>query len=141
MDDNQPQEWKWKRKRTIAGYFLVGIICGIDNMAIFASLYPYLTDVIKPGRPIVYYAVVFGAFNTSSTITGLIAGRLVDRTRKMKMYINIVLICLFIGNIVYLFPYSVAFTIVGRAIAGVGDAFLIVLQLVHQTLTVGVGKV
>ena len=124
MDDNQLQEWKLKRKRTIAGYFLVGIICGIDNIAIFSSLYPYLTDVIKAERPILYYAVVLGAFNMSSTITGLIAGRLVDRTRKMKMYVNIVLICQFIGNILYLFPYSVAFTIVGRVIAGVGDTFL-----------------
>ena len=124
MDDNQPQEWKLKRKRTIAGYFLVGIICGMDNIVIFSTLYPYLTDVIKAERPILYYAVVLGAFYMSSTIIGLIAGRLVDKTRKMKIYINIVLICQFIGNILYTFPYSVAFTIVGRAFSGVGDTFL-----------------
>ena len=123
MDAEQLQRWKWKRKRTITGYFIVGVVCGVDYSAIFATVYLYLTDVVKPQRPLLYYAVVFGAFNISSTITGVIAGQLVDKTRKMKMYINIVLICQFIGNIVYLFSDSVSFTIVGRAIAGVGDAF------------------
>ena len=123
IDDEQLQNWEWKRKRTIAGYLLVGIICGIDDSAVFTTLYMYLTDVIKTERPILSYAVVLCAFNISSILTGLIARWLVDKTRKMKMYTNIVLISLLIGNVVYLLPYSVYFTIVGRAITGFGDTF------------------
>jgi len=130
MDYSEPissEKWtKWKRKRklTMIGFVIVGTIVGIDYSVVLTTLYLYLQDVIETPHAKVYYGVIIGVFGLSSTIAGLISGRLVDKTRKIRLYLNVVVVFQIIGSFMYSIPYSVIFPLLGRALVGIGDPFV-----------------
>ena len=120
---NMLREWKKKRRITMFGYLIIGSIVGIDYSVILSTLYIYLCDVIHTPYPNLCYGAVVTLFNISSTLSGAISGRWVDKTRKIKRYINVILVLQIAGNLMYAIPYSVAFPIIGRILAGISDPF------------------
>ena len=90
---------------------------------ILSTVYMYLRDVIGTDYPNLCYGLIITLFNLSSTISGPICGRWVDRTRKIKTYLNVILTLQLCGNLLYAIPYSVVFPIVGRVLAGISDPF------------------
>lgn len=116
-------QWKKKRSRTLVAFIIIGAIVGIDYSIVLSTLYVYLKDMIQSDKPKVYYGVIIAIFNISSTIFGVLSGWLVDKSRRIRLYINIVFIIQIIGSLLYTIPFSVAFPIIGRLLAGVADPF------------------
>ena len=117
-------EWKKQRKLTLIGFFLNNIICGIDLSITLSTLLPYLTDNIKTKHPDMYFAFITTAFPFSSAVFGILSGRYVDSTRRMKIFANVTLIFQIAGNLLYLVSLSPIFPLIGRFLAGAGPAFV-----------------
>ena len=83
----------------------------------------YLRDLIGTPYPNLCYGLIITLFNLSSTFFGVVSGRWVDNTRRIRTYINVILLLQVFGNLMYAVPYSVAFPIVGRVLAGISDPF------------------
>ncbi|XP_057306268.1 uncharacterized protein LOC130644586 [Hydractinia symbiolongicarpus] len=115
--------WKKKRRRTVGAYLLCGAIVGVDYSVVFATLYPYLTDLVKTDKPKLYYGLTIASFCLCSTILGPPAGRFIDKTRKMKLYTNFVLVAQIIGNLLYAIHFHPIYLVIGRFIAGIANTF------------------
>ena len=124
--DLTPEKWaKWRRKRknTVYGFLIICVVGGMDYSIVFATLYIYLTSQVKTDKPNLYYGLIIAVYSCSSTLVGLICGRLIDKYRKMRLYANITLVLQIIGSLIYVIPFSPAYLLVGRLIAGAGDTF------------------
>ena len=79
--------WLKKRRRTTIGYLMVAVVCGVDYNFMLTTLYLYLRDSINVDRPRLWYGLIFAVFNISSAVFSAIIGRLVDKTRRMRLYV------------------------------------------------------
>ena len=116
-------KWRKKRKNTMYGFLIICVVGGMDYSIVFATLYIYLTTQVKTDKPNFYYGLIIAVYSCSSTLLGLICGRLIDKYRKMRLYANITLILQIVGSLIYIIPFSPAYLLVGRLIAGAGDTF------------------
>ena len=121
LSSEQWISWKKKRRNNVIAYLILMFISGVDDTVVLSTLYLYLDTVVETEYPDIYYGIIIGAFSFSSIVFGIIAGRCLDKTRNIKLYTNIVMILQIIGNLLYGIPYSVAFPLIGRFIAGFGD--------------------
>ena len=109
--------------KTVTAYLIISFITGINYMIVIGSLFIYFKDVIKTEHYIVYYALAFGGFAVSSSLSEIIIGRIVDRTRKAKLCIFFALICGVWGGLIYAIYSSPIFPVIGRILAGVQTSF------------------
>ena len=117
------QKWKKKRRNTILACVVVGVIRGIDYSITFATLYLYLTTIIKATKPELFYGIITAAYSCSSAMFGVISGRLLDKYRRATIYTNITIITQVVGNIFYVISFSPFFPLFGRFLAGFGDSY------------------
>lgn len=122
------EKWKKKRQKTLIGYIIIGAIVGVDYSVILSTLYIYLRDMVGTTYPQFYYGLIIAVFNISSTLFGILSGRYVDKTRKMRFYLNVVFAIQIIGSLMYAIPYSVVFPVIGRLLGGIGDPFINVVS-------------
>lgn len=111
---------QWKKKRTstyvvfLFFYFLIGIELGCIN----ATLWIYVSTLLKTGNDKLYYGLINAAFYVPSLIFSPIVSRFVDKTRRMKLCL-IGILCLSIaGSILYPIHTSPVFPLVGRFLSG-----------------------
>lgn len=123
MENFDLDSWKKKRRRTVGAYLLCGAIGGVDYSAVLVTLYLYLTDLVKTDQPKLYYGLTLSSFCLSSAIVGPLAGRYIDKTRKMKLYTNFVLVAQIIGNLLYVIHFHPIYLVISRFIAGIADTF------------------
>ena len=117
------EEWKQKRRHATIAMLLVNLVGGIDISIIIATIIPYLKQTIKVKNVEAYYAFITTSFCVSSALFGMVAGKIVDRNRRIKLFTSITLILQIIGNLIYTIPYSPAFPLIGRLLAGAGESF------------------
>ena len=63
-------------------------------------------------------------FYVSSVLAGAASGRWSDRTRNVKLYVNIVILVQIIGFAIYLIPYHPIILLVRRTLWGLAFPFL-----------------
>lgn len=117
------REWKRKRRNATIGYIIYGTVTGMDYSIIFSTLYFYLKDMIKSSNVKFYYGFIICVYCISSSLFGMIAGRFVDKTRRVVRYMNIITIIQIVGCLVYIIPYSEAYPVVARFLIGSGESF------------------
>ena len=116
-------QWKKKRRNTLVGFLIVGTMVGIDYSFMFTTLYLYLKDMVKTEHPNLFYGIIVAAYSLSSTLFGLVSGRWIDKTRKIKFYTIMTLVLQIIGCLLYIVHFNVAYPLIGRLIAGLADPF------------------
>lgn len=116
-------EWRRKRRNATIGYIIYGCVTGMDYSIIFSTLYFYLTKMIKCSNAEFYYGFIICIYCISSSLFGGIAARLVDKTRRVSRYINIITVIQIIGCLIYVVPYSVVYPIIARFLIGSGESF------------------
>ena len=102
---------------------IVNFIGGMDISIILATIVPYLKYTIKVKNVNLFYALTTTAFCIGSALFGMAAGKIVDRTRLIKIFTIITLLLQIVGNLIYAVPISPFFALFGRLIAGAGESF------------------
>ena len=123
LPENTWIEWKRKRRNTLIGFIIIGTAVGIDCSVVFSTLYLYLRDIVKTDQPQMWYGLIVAFFFLSSTIFGVFCGRWLDRTRRVRAYVNMSLLVQVIGFLLYVIPYHPGILLVGRTICGMGEPF------------------
>ena len=122
--DEQLGKWKTKRRRTFISFVLIGIVVGIDYSVVFSTLFLYLKETVKTNNNEFYYGIIMVAYLIASSAFGMLTGRWVDKTRRVKSFTNVLLLLQILGSLLYTVPLDVSFLIAGRFIAGTGDSFI-----------------
>ena len=117
------QDWQRKRRHTLIGLVLIGSSIGIDCSVVFSTLFLYLRDLMKAPRSEMWYGLIISFFFVASVVFGVVCGRWLDRTRKLRSYANITLIVQIVGFLIYIIHWHPMFLLVGRAICGISDPF------------------
>ena len=117
------EQWKQKRKQTMIAMLLVNLVGGMDISIILATIVPYLKYTVLVKDVNAFYAFITTAFCVSSALFGIVSGKLVDRTRQMKIFTSVTLALQVVGNLIYTIPMSSAFPLFGRLLAGAGESF------------------
>lgn len=102
---------------------IVNFIGGIDISIILATIVPYLKKTIKVTNVNLFYSLTTAAFCIGSAFFGMFAGKIVDRTRLIKLFTIATLLLQIIGNLIYTIPVSPYFALFGRLLAGAGESF------------------
>lgn len=117
------KKWKKKRSRTIVFFFWMNFIDGIASTAIMSTVLLYLEYDIKTTDVNKFYALIITAGSLSSAIAGVLVGKYVDETRKIKYSLNVLMVVQFTGYVLYTIPCTPYFAILGRLLSGVGECF------------------
>ncbi|XP_047145361.1 uncharacterized protein LOC105850459 isoform X1 [Hydra vulgaris] len=111
-------KWIGKRKATTIAFSVQSVILGIEYTLTFLTLWLYIKEMINTNSPKFYYALVSISYLLSSTLFTPIIGRIVDKTRHVRLTFLICNLCLVIGNLLYSFHFSPWFLVAGRFISG-----------------------
>ena len=70
-----------------------------------------------------WFGLIIAFFFMSSTVFGIILGRWVDRSRKIRVYVNVALVVQIIGFLLYVIPSHPIILLIARVICGVRKLF------------------
>ena len=116
-----PVGWKRQRKLTKYVFVIEAFLLGLEYSISFLTLWVYLeqvTDTLNQQKK--FYSLISVAYFISPVLFGFYFGKILDRTRKVKVSFLIGNACIIGGNIMYSIPYSPYCLLTGRFIAGVG---------------------
>ena len=122
VDEAHDLTWLRRRKHTTYLVYLYALIFGCEYSAIVLTLYFYLEKSVKTKNIKLFFSLGMGAMSIMASVSGLLCGHYVDKTRKIR---NLVLFCIPItigGNFLYCIHFSAWFIVVGRLMCGVGEA-------------------
>ena len=114
------QVWKKKRTRTFIAFTLVDGILGMEYSMIMPTIYLYLTTLINSSHPMFFYGIIPASFYIANILSGVIFGRISDRTRKIWFLHQCGNFLILMGNLIYAFHFSSLFPLAGRILAGMG---------------------
>ena len=121
MEMLPPVGWKRQRKLTKYVFFVEAFLLGLEYSISFLTLWVYLeqvTDTLNQQKT--FYSLTSAAYFISPILFGFYFGKILDRTRKVKLSILIGNACIIGGNIMYSLPYSPYCLLIGRFTAGIG---------------------
>ncbi|XP_057295490.1 uncharacterized protein LOC130623959 [Hydractinia symbiolongicarpus] len=121
MDAGAYQSWKKKRKNTFAAYSIQYFAVGFERSATRATLWIYLTNLIKAKNPELFFGLISLMYFVPPILFSMAIARLADRTRNIKL---IILLCNFIsmtGCIIYVIPISPYYPLIGQTLLGVNS--------------------
>ena len=124
IPEEQWSSWRRKRRHTTIAFFIIGTAEGMDNSVVTSTLYLYLNNLVPTSSPVLYYSFIIAGFYLFSLIFGLLCGRWLDRTRRVRLYVNVMLVVEIFGFLLYSIPYHPLFLLVGRCICGVSEPFV-----------------
>ena len=121
MEVVPPVGWKRQRKLTKYVFVIEAFLLGLEYSVSFLTLWVYLeqiTDTLNQQKK--FYSLISVAYFISSILFGFYFGKILDKTRKVKLFFLLGNACVIGGNIMYSIPYSPYCLLTGRFIAGIG---------------------
>ena len=115
------ESWKRRRQRTFNSFCVLACCLGTEYSIIIPSLWFYINDVIKENNSTTFYGLTLSVYYISAILGSFIITWVVDRTRRVKLTMLILIVCEIVGNILYSIPTSAYFPLFGRLIQGLGD--------------------
>ena len=138
----EDDEAKWRCKRATTSWICIvyGLMIGMEYSSIMTSLFFYLKhDVKVENDQKMWYSVIMCVTALSSSINGILAGKIFDRTRKLKTAMLLFTTCTLIGNLLYTCQISVWFLVCGRFLCGLCDACQPVISGNYYIITIFLG--
>ena len=121
MEVEPPVGWKKQRKLTKYVFVIEAFLLGLEYSISFLTLWVYLeqvTDTLNQQKK--FYSLISVAYFISPILFGFYFGKILDKTRKVKLSFLLGNACIIGGNIMYSIPYSPYYLLTGRLIAGIG---------------------
>lgn len=110
--------WEKKRKSTILVYMLLNFLKGVEQSADTATLWTYVTDVMKTNQPKLYYGLISVSVYILPMFLSSVVARYADKTRRIKLIIIITNFVVMTGSILYVIPWSPLFPFAGKLLNG-----------------------
>ena len=114
------EEWKKKRTKTFIAFTLVEVVLGMEYSMIVPTVYLYLTTLIHSSYPFLFYGLISASFHMTNILSGILLGRISDKTRKIWLIHQCGNMLIMLGNFFYAFPFSSLFPLSGRILSGFG---------------------
>ena len=120
--DMDEEVWIAKRRKTTIIIYIYALLLGTEYSSIVLTLYFYLQETLKVDNISLYYSIAMASMSASASVTGLIFGRYIDKTRHIRKFLIIAISVIMLGNLLYTLHFSVWFIILGRLLCGMGEA-------------------
>ena len=92
-----------------------------------AAVYLYLTTLVHSSHPMLFYGLIPSSFYVANIPSGVLLGRISDRTRKIWLLHQCGNMMILIGNLMYAFHFSSLFPLAGRILSGMGAGLTAVI--------------
>lgn len=110
--------WKTKRSSTYLVFMFFYFVIGLELGCINATLWIYVSTLLKTGNDKLYYGLINAAFYVPSLFFPPIVSRFVDKTRRTKLCLISILCLSLAGSILFPIYVSPLFPLVGRFLSG-----------------------
>ncbi|XP_057310523.1 uncharacterized protein LOC130648488 [Hydractinia symbiolongicarpus] len=110
--------WERKRRTTVLAYMFLYFLRGIEQSANTATLWIYLTKLIKTEHADVYYGLINIAIYILPMLFSSVVARYADKTRRIKLTIIITNFVSMLGSITYILPWSPLCPFIGKLLNG-----------------------
>ena len=114
------EAWKAKRTKTFIAFTLIEVVLGMEYSMTIPTVYLYLTTLIHSPYPLLFYGLIPASFFMTNILSGVLLGRISDRTRKIWLIHQCGNMMILLGNLFYAFPFSSLFPLSGRIMSGFG---------------------
>lgn len=115
-------KWKKKRTSTYCVFLLLYFLIGLEFGSINATLWIYVSTVLKTGNDKFYYGLINAGFFIPSLFFPPVVSRFVDKTRRVKLCLIIIINLSIAGSCLYTIHFSPIFPFLGRFLSGFGIA-------------------
>lgn len=111
-------QWKKKRTSTYVVFLFMHFLIGLELGCVNATLWIYVSTLLKTANDEWYYGLINAAFFIPSLFCPLILARIVDKTRRIRIFLIAMLCLSIIGSILYSIPVSPLYPLIGRFLSG-----------------------
>ncbi|XP_057310610.1 uncharacterized protein LOC130648576 [Hydractinia symbiolongicarpus] len=118
VSQNDLLKWKKKRASTYVVFLFVYFLIGMEMGCINATLWIYVSTLLKTDNDGLYYGLISTAFFVPSLFFPPIVTRIVDKTRRVKLCLICIMFLSISGSILYPIHVSPLFPLVGRFLSG-----------------------
>ena len=123
------QAWKKKRKMCFISFNMFIFLNGMEYTMNITTLWLYLKHIVpNNGERRIFYGLILAAFTVSVMLSGVVVGRIVDKYRNIWLNMQVCILLVIIGNILYSLPFSAYLLFAGRAVAGLGSGYKLSVQ-------------
>ncbi|XP_057311331.1 uncharacterized protein LOC130649130 [Hydractinia symbiolongicarpus] len=112
------KEWEQKRKTTFFVYMLLYFFAEFEKSINTATLWFYLTKLMKTNQPVLYYGLISAAVYILPFLLSSVVARFADKTRRIKLIIIIINFVSMLGSILYVISVSPLFPFTGKLLNG-----------------------
>ena len=126
--DETLEIWKKKRSQTFYVFCFLTFVVGTEWGIILPTLYVYLKSEIQATNYNIWYGFINAAYWMMSGVGSLTITKYADSTRNIRQCIIFICSVAALGNFIYSIPYSPVFPMVGRAMQGLGDSMVPVIN-------------
>lgn len=138
ISENKMQKWKKKRSTTYAVFLCLYFLNGLEIGCISATLWIYVSTVLKPKNEMVWYGLINAAFFVPSLLVPPIVARIVDKTRRVKVCLISIIFLSAAGSLLYPIHFSPLFPLFGRFLSGFSMATTpVIISEVARSYTEG----
>jgi len=102
------------------------LISGLEYAVIFPTLWQYLLSLGVPQEDTYWMGLTMAAMTVTDIVTGLLVGRLVDVTNRVKRIVTCLNVFQLAGAILYTMAPSAPFILASRLLTGCGKSIAVV---------------
>ncbi|XP_057310702.1 uncharacterized protein LOC130648665 [Hydractinia symbiolongicarpus] len=110
--------WKKKRNSTYIVFLVLYFLMGLELGCVNATLWIYVSTVVKPNNPELFYGLIVGCFFAPPILFSPVLSRFADKTRRVKLCLISVIYLSIAGSILYTIHTSPLFPLFGRFLSG-----------------------
>ena len=114
------QTWVRKRKLTTVAFAVHCLFIGCDWGIFTVNLWLYITDLVKPSHPKLFYSLISMAFLVSSAASAVFICKYADSSRRIRRVMVLSTGAMILGNLIYTIPFTPLTLLVGRILASSG---------------------
>jgi len=118
MDEIKYKKWLQKRHSTYLVYCLQYFISGAEVGFKNATLWLYVTTVLKCSDPYLWFGIIHSSIYLPSLLFNPIISRISDKIRRPKLMVTLSNIVAIVGNLIYIIPYSPVYAATGFILFG-----------------------
>ena len=127
------EDWKCSRRNVMILYYATSFYAGLTYSGYVATEYLYVKDIVHDRNALMNFSVVLGVSRTVAIFCALVGSIYYDFTLNVRGISLTVTLCILLGNILYVLPYSIWLILVGMVLINFDSAACsgIVAEITH----------
>lgn len=113
-----PEEWKKKRRQTMATFVLHRFYCGLEFSILLTTAWSYVNHGLHNSNPNLFYGLIAASTSVAGIFFMPVAAKWYDKHKRMKIITLIINSLVGLGTVLYAMPFSPYLPVLGGGLLG-----------------------